>query len=52
MNTEQNMKKGAHSLVKNIMIQAEPKDTELHLTIGEDCIIDGTIMILHGIMKI
>ena len=52
MNTERTIKKGLHSLVKNIIISAKPDDTEICLTIGEDCVIDGTIMILHGKMKI
>lgn len=49
---EQNMKKGPHSLVKHAIINASPEDTEIRLTIGEDCVIDGSIMVLHGTMEI
>lgn len=49
---EQNMKKGQHSLVKNAIVNARPDDTEIHLMIGEDCVIDGNLMVLHGNMSI
>ena len=52
MNNEQNIKKGKRSLVKNIMINAKPDDRDIHLIIGEGCVIEGTIMILHGKMNI
>lgn len=31
MNTEKNMKKGLRSIVGNVIISAEPEDTELRL---------------------
>lgn len=52
MNTEKNIKTGARSRIGNVIINAEPEDAETRLNIGEDCAIDGSIMILHGKVNI
>lgn len=52
MSTQKNVRKGEHSLVRNMMVNAAPDDRTIRLTIGEDCVIDGLLMVLHGTMDI
>lgn len=47
----QNMRKGANSLIKNFLLNAESSD-EICLSVGEDCVIDGMIMVSHGKIQI
>ncbi len=49
---ETNMKKGKHSIVNNVFIHPSLKENETPLSIGEDCVIDGTLTVLHGKMEI
>lgn len=49
---ETNMKKGEHSIVNNVFIHPSLKENETPLSIGEDCVIDGTLTVLHGKMEI
>ena len=52
MCNQKNVKKGNRSIVKDILINASPENEENYLTIGEDCVIDGTITVLRGKMII
>ena len=52
MNIKNNMKIGNHSIIKDVMINVKPDNKDILLTIGEDCVIDGNIMVLHGRMNI
>lgn len=52
MQQQKNIRQGPHSHVKSAMVNASPGDTDIHLDIGEDCVIDGTLLVLRGSMKI
>lgn len=51
MNNEKHILKSESSIVKNAIVNAKDNDG-IMLQIGDDCVIDGTLMVLHGKMNI
>lgn len=52
MQNEEYMKKGATSLIKDVVFMFSPQDERQYLTVGEDCVIDGSILMLGGQLEI
>ncbi|MGN0706903.1 MAG: acyltransferase [Faecalibacterium sp.] len=52
MKLHKNWVQGERSIVRNVMVSAPPEDDRIRLTIGDDCVLDGSLAVLHGQMEI
>lgn len=52
MENEKYIKKGENSIINNVFFNIRSKEETKYLTIGEDCVIDGTITLLNGKMEV
>lgn len=52
MHAGKKMNIGEHSIVKHVFINPALSEDEKYLSIGENCVIDGTLTVLHGKMEI
>lgn len=52
MENERYMKQGEHSLVRDVAFLFTPEEETAYLTVGEDCVVDGSIILLGGKMAI